>query len=109
MSTISKTRKIEKAVVSAIVKSALGLGYTISVWDGGETVVHKSTKYRVVMDACFSTGEDVLTIWNGAVRLGFVFLVYGNSGYDVISDYSTALEPVLEKANAVADNYDLIS
>ena len=33
----------------------------------------------------------------------FVYLVYGNDGWDVISDYSVKLETELACANALAD------
>jgi hypothetical protein len=107
MKPVSKTRKIEKSVVSAVVKSALKLGYTISVWDGGDWAIKSSSGYKAVMEACFSTDEDILVFRNGGVKVGSVSLVYGNSGYDVISDYSMWLEPMLKNANDVANRLEM--
>ncbi len=105
---ISKTRKMEKAVVSAIVKSALKLGYTVSVWEGGDWALKPSIEYKKIMEACFSTDEDVLVFRNSdSVKVGSVLLVYGNSGYDVICDYSESLESMLGKANEVAGRLEV--
>lgn len=35
-----------------------------------------------------------------------VFFVLGNSGYDVICDYSTSLDPILAGANALAEELE---
>ena len=43
----------------------------------------------------------------GAWILGWVWLVYGNSGWDVVCDYTTSLDalmqPVLDYANTLED------
>lgn len=38
--------------------------------------------------------------------IGWVRFVYGNDGHDVISDYTTNLESVLEPINAYAESLD---
>jgi hypothetical protein len=50
-----------------------------------------------------STDEDYLMVYEPGKkeRLGWIHLVYGNDGYDVVSDYTTNLEalvdPITEK------------
>lgn len=37
---------------------------------------------------------------------GWILLVLGNSGYDIISDYTTNLEEFLKNCNALADKFE---
>jgi hypothetical protein len=79
----------ERRICSAIVKYALRNEMLVSVCDGEEWTVKKSDKYRVVMNALFSTDEDILQLRNKAgENLGRFMLIYGNDGYDVVSDYT---------------------
>jgi hypothetical protein len=41
-------------------------------------------------------------VYDGDRHLGNVFLVMGNDGYDMISDYHTSLEEFLIPVNALA-------
>lgn len=81
-------QQIERRIVRRIILDALKAGYSLTVCDGAETVLRQSVKPAVVLDAMFSTGEDVLSFIDAeGKRAGWVLLVYGN-GMDVISDYS---------------------
>ena len=112
---------IERKIVSRIVKDALAKGYTVSVYDGEEYALKYGTAYKKIMDACFSTDIDTLVfhLKNDAIaedsplkdkffRIGFVQLVYGNCGYDVISDYTytPAMEDLLSCADRLADRLE---
>lgn len=90
----------EGRVVGRLVKHALASGYTVSVNDGEEWVVKKSTKQKEIIDACYSTDEDVLLFRKDGAYMGRVMLVYGNCGYDVISDYGAPDEAALEAFSA---------
>lgn len=79
---------IENKIVKKLVKYALNAEYYVSVNDGGETTVTKSRHYPTIIDAVFSTDEDYLIFHRAdGSRVGWVRLIYGNDGYDVISDY----------------------
>jgi hypothetical protein len=96
---------IERKIYSRIVKDALAGGYEISVFDGEEYPLKRSTSYKKIMDAGFSTDQDALVFFKDGNRLGWVSLIYGNSGWDVISDYvaNDEIEALLTGANALAD------
>lgn len=86
--------KIEKQIAKAIVQSALSAGLTVSVFDGEEWPLKRSTDKTKILDALFSTDSDSLRFRDAEGEIvGFVSLIYGNDGYDVISDY-TATERV---------------
>lgn len=108
-----KTRiKIEKAIVKAIVTNAIELGYTVSVYDGEEWCLRRSDDVKTIIAATFSTDLDCLCFrekTDEAKRVGTVQLVYGNDGFDVISDYTSndTMETILSKANALAKELEL--
>ncbi|HXA24406.1 MAG TPA: hypothetical protein VNW90_19135 [Acetobacteraceae bacterium] len=111
--TVRKRQAMEVAIVKRIVTDALKAGYTLSVDDGGdEYAVTRSTSRKAVLDALINTDEDVLHLERRIVGLerehGWVRLVYGNDGWDVINDYSGAehIEAVLAGANALAEKLE---
>lgn len=101
--TVEKRRKMERAVVSRFLRDAIKAGYTVSVCDGEAWVLKKSAKVREIMAAMFSVDEETLGIWQGDKKVGNVFLVYGNDGWDVINDYHTSLEHLMAGATEVSD------
>ena len=100
---VKKRQNIERRVIRALVKTALADGCSISVYDGEAYPLKKSTSLKDIMAAIMSTDEDHLNIWKDGKRIGSVFLVYGNDGYDVINDYSVSLEYLMPLVNAVAE------
>ena len=87
----------ERKVARRLIKAALAAGYSISVNDGEEWTVKRSTKLKTITDALCTTGEDTLQLyaadpsktvgWHGA---GAFYLVWGNeeSGECLISDFT---------------------
>jgi pyruvate dehydrogenase complex dehydrogenase (E1) component len=97
--------KLELSIIRRIVKDALALGYTVSVCDGEEWTVKRSTKLGQIIAAVRTTDEDYLAFRTAdGTYVGKVFLVYGNEPYEVINDYSAneATEALLKGANALA-------
>ena len=77
--------QMEEAIADALVTVCLSRRRKLSVYDGGEWVVKQSGDKAEIMAALNSTDEDLIKIQN----VGWFHLVYGNDGYDVISDYSS--------------------
>jgi hypothetical protein len=101
---VANRMKLERHVISAFVRSALAGGYLITINNGEDCPVKRSTSYRAIMRNIMQTDEEHLIVRNAAgERVGWVFLVYGNDGWDVISDYSTALEPLMAPVHVVTD------
>lgn len=98
---------LERRIVSRIVKDAIDLGYTISVFDGESYPIQGSADYRAVMRSAFSTDEDTLIFREQGRRIGSVYLVYGNDGYDVVANYTDnpEVEKILHRANALVSLY----
>ena len=49
----------------ALIVNAIAAGYTVSVWDGGEWQVSKSTALNTICDAVKSVEEATLRIYDG--------------------------------------------
>lgn len=82
----------EARVARKLVKAALAEGWSISVNDGYETTVHRSTNANEIIDALATTGEDTLTLHLpvSGKPSGFFWLIYGNdpTGEELIADHS---------------------
>lgn len=105
--SVKMRQEVERKIAAALVKSARAAGYTISV-DNGEDETYKMSSAKAVLAAMFTTDEDRLFMWNPANGkcVGWVYFVYGNDGWDVISDYTTNLEPIMAEANKISKQYE---
>lgn len=111
--------EVERRIVTQVVDDALAAGYRLTVslergfdWD---TMLTGSRDRQKILEEAFAGDECHVFVHLpvGPLRgrggkldcIGWVYFVYGNDGYDVISDYSTSLEALLKPANALADTY----
>lgn len=81
------TNPIERRIAERLVDDILKAGHTISVYDGEETTLSKSSDRAAILGAMGTTCFDWLNVFDGDRRVGGIMLVWGN-GADVISDYS---------------------
>ena len=105
---VANRQRLERRIVRAAVAEALRTGHKVSVNDGEVWTVSKSTDLAEIMGAVMTTDEDKLRIYDArGERIGDVWLVYGNDGYDVIADYhdNPEMETVLKPAFKIADRY----
>lgn len=104
MHTMNEIEQVERRILAVAIRDILAAGNTLSVYDGAAFTVRQSRDPEAIMGALFTTDEDQLHIRNADSRyLGFVSLVHGNDGWDVIADNSVSLEPLLVEANRLAD------
>jgi len=128
--------EIERRIIGAFVDSALSKGYKLTVslergydYDCPETCVLGSIDRKAIMDMAFA-GDECHIFVHAADQeplkqnkpgygadsvlpqyylnsIGYVFCVFGNGGWDVISDYTINLEDlgVLEEAFKISDHY----
>ena len=77
----------EKDAAGKVIDRALSMGYLISVNDGEEWVVKKSTDRQQIVSALGSTDADHLMIRTAdGKKLGMIYLVWGNSAEEVVCD-----------------------
>lgn len=104
---------VERAIVRMAVRSILlaaPWGYTVSVWDGEEYALKRSRDLNAIMDEIGACDEEVLVVRRAdgeeaGARVGSLFLVYGNDGWDVICDHtdSPLMHELLAEATRLSD------
>lgn len=96
---------IERMILKRLVEHLLGLGHKLTVNDGEEETVKRSSDRTEVLKALRTTDEDYLIVHRDGLKDGWVRLIYGN-GIDLISDYTTNLEEELEPVNEFVNRMD---
>lgn len=101
----------ELRVLKMVCEVAIEAGHCVSLQDGEEWTVKRSINVDELVAAAQTTDMDRLQIRKideVSTCLGTVLFVYGNSGGEVIADYSCALEdflaPVTEYTDYLMDN-----
>jgi hypothetical protein len=94
----SARQYIERKIASAVVTAALKAGYSVSVNNGEDLPVKKSTDKALILKNMFQTDDEHLFVYNGDKFLGWIHFVYGNEGWDVVSDYIVSLESIANSA-----------
>jgi hypothetical protein len=102
-----KRQTAEKKIVGKLVDTFLERGYLLTVESDGYTDLKLSDNKKKIMDALFAVDEVHLFVGDKATgkHIGWAFLVFGNDGYDVICDHSTA-EPVYGIIESLKDFID---
>jgi hypothetical protein len=101
--TLETRKRLERQIARATIKEALAAGYTLGVFDCEEITLENCADARKVFAAMFTTDDDKLLFYRDGKRVGWVWFVYGNSGHDVVCDYTTNLDAVLEPINKLSD------
>lgn len=96
----------EKTVVRRVVRDLLAAGYSLTVDDGEDEPVKKSTKFSEIMAALMQTDEDYLYTHKQGCPNSFVRFVYGNDSWEVICDHGVSLEKVLKGAQEVCERLE---
>jgi hypothetical protein len=100
----------ERGIAREVIRCLVDAGYTVSVFDGEDYPVRKSTSKRAIFDALAQTDNDKLVARDkDGKKVGWVWLVYGNEPCELIADYTLNLEeviqPAIDKAEATADRF----
>lgn len=103
----SLRRDCEERIAKLVIADLLACGYSLDMNDGEDTTVKDSVDAKAIFAAMFTTDEDRLFVHKpGKPRsLGWVLFIYGNSGPDVINDYTTNLEKSMPRAFELAGEY----
>ena len=108
--TLERRIEIERLIVKKICDDAVAKGYMVSLHDGEYYTVKRTRKVAEIMENIMATDEEQLLIRSATGEyLGHVFLVYGNSGWDVINNHSDnpAINDLLVGANELAETFEI--
>jgi hypothetical protein len=112
---VKARQRIEQTIALVTAQALLDAGFLLGVNDGEETTLRHSRSIEAVQAALFTTDEDYLLVYVDADQDDplnvaahedersdyWVRLVYGNDGWDVISDYSIALDSTIGDGTVV--------
>lgn len=108
-------QEVERKIADAFLTQALAAGYAINVDNGGgtEELPNPVVDKGILLGTMFAADEDRLNLYTTELvggtarwrRAGWVLFIYGNSGWDVVSDHTTNLKHVMGKAEELADHY----
>lgn len=97
---------LEKQIARAVVTAAIAAGYTFGIDNGGDDdEMVKTSALTEKMNEMFQTDDDRLYLYRNGKTVGWIWFVYGNDGWDVISDYidKPEIEALMTKANEIAE------
>ena len=110
IATLGPRIAVELTVGILIIDKALEEGYSISIYNGGDDAeIEKSRDRQAILDNLFQADDDQIVLYLDGKKFGSIQLVYGNSGWDVISDYSTKLEDFLKPITEYCDGLEHLS
>ena len=79
----------ERRMASGLIRACLAKKYMVSIHNGEDWALVKSRNYAEIMDALWQTDEEMVLIREtDGSKVGRFFLVYGNSGEELIADYT---------------------
>ena len=113
MTTQIKNRiKLEKKIARKIVTTLIKNGYFLNIYNGdnchGFNQLRKnSNNVSEIMKVMQETDEDYIMVYHGVSNIGWVKLVYGNDGWDVVNDYTTNLEDIMTPILDWCDTFQL--
>lgn len=107
--SVKMRQKVEREICTAVVDALLAAGFSIEV-DNGDDMTTQSDVRPTILEAMFKTDDERLYVERaGADKcVGWVYFVYGNDGWDVISDYTVNLEPYIgagSRVQKIVDEY----
>lgn len=94
---------IERKICRRAIRELRKAGYTLRIHSGDDWETTTAAPENKLMRAMFNLDEAWLIAFKDGRQCGWVRLVFGNDGWDVISDYSMNLEEALKPVNDYAD------
>lgn len=99
--SVKMRQKVEREICTAVVDALLAAAFKLGVDNGGDDFEISDCSDRAkVLETMFATDEERLYAAKEGIR-GWVYFVYGNDGWDVISDYTVNLEPYIGEGTPV--------
>lgn len=107
--SVKMRQEVERKIVESVLDALLAAGFQISIDNsdnsGKEYEIERSTDKKAILKAMFLTDDEYLFVDKVSVKevqenFGWVWFVYGNDGWDVISDYTVNLEKFIGDGTA---------
>jgi len=93
-------QQMERRIARRVILDGLKAGYTFNINNGGDEyeLPGPTDNTKLLLDTMFATDDEHLIVFKEGKRFGWVYFIYGNGngGLDVISDYSTNLDHLID-------------
>jgi len=86
---------IDRLIVRHVVESLAKAGYSFSIPEDSGNELELTGNVPKTLQALAGVDDERLYVSIGAKPCGWVYFVFGNDGFNVVSDYTTNLETVL--------------
>jgi hypothetical protein len=111
--SVKMRQEVERKIIHQVVDSLLEAGFSISIDNGDNNgnvyELEASRSRRAIRAALYQTDDERIYAIDAKGRtFGWVYFVYGNDGWDVISDYTVNLEKFIGAGTAtqkIVDHY----
>jgi len=104
--SIERRQMVERSIVRATIKAAIAKGFALVAASNGEDYV-KTTSIRRAMEVAFECDEaHVYFRKPGSDWNSWIFVVLGNEGWTVISDYTVDLEDAVKATEPLVEKYE---
>ena len=107
--SVKMRQRVERIIARRFILDAKAAGYLFNIDNGGDDyeLPQPTNNVKELLATMFATDEERLYVFkpDQSKPFAWVYFVYGNSGWDVISDYTTNLETVMQGASKLADKY----
>lgn len=99
---------IDRLIAERIILCCLDQGYEVRVHDGEGWDGPATKDFVLLVSKLFQADVTSLYIYppNSRQHVGWVLLIGGESGWDVIVDHSMSIEPLLKEAEKLAEEFE---
>ncbi len=99
---------IDRKIAAFAVKTFINAGFLLGVNDGENTTITRSRNAAAILLAMFTTDQDRLLVYRHCDHkyFGWVLFIYGNTGWDVVNDYTENVEAVMVEVGAYAQEFE---
>lgn len=102
-----RRQEMERRIAAEVIGCLFTAGFSITGNDGEEDYLPNCTDPVALLSQMFTTDQDRLYVFTKEGKgNGGVWFVYGNDGWDVVSDYTVNLETVLRPALDYAETLE---
>lgn len=95
----AKRQRIERRIVTAVIDKLLAVqpdNFELAINNGGDEFEVDYTRNRSeLLKHIMLTDDEYLHVRRNYVPFGWVRLIYGNDGWDVVADNTSNLEPFI--------------
>jgi len=104
--TSERRMQIEREITRAFIEAAIKQGWMLCNVTNGEGETRVSTVDDAMKYAFECDEAHIFFCTKGALLYSWVYIVLGNSGWDVISDYTTDMDKVMEAIDPLITKYE---